>query len=117
MKTKAIFKRGLFLGIVWCAGSLGYFAAPETPKILFLLTLALGIAECVCSIDGRLRSTRVLPVLLAIQGAYYLACVGYVIALPEDMTIKIFAVLIAACMVLLIGFSLAALRKEKQSAA
>lgn len=114
MKQKTeILKRSLLLGIVWALGSLQYI---QTLSAVFLLSLVLGIVECVCSINYRSKPAWVLRVLLLIQGIYYLACIAYVFTMHAGALEKTIVIILAACMVLFIGSVWVTLKNTKASA-
>lgn len=113
MKTNNTLKRAVFLGIIWCVGSLQLMAAQQIPGVLLLIPLGLGLAECYYSLNYRAKKPGVLKLLLWLQGAYYLAGSCYVLGMKGDSSANIFGAVVGLCMVGLIASALVTLGKPE----
>ena len=91
--------RSLFLGIVWAAGSLQGILHTDSSLVkgLFLVTLALGAAQCLLSVVD--LSQKALKVLLGIESIYYLGCAAYAIVAISPMGWKFATLVLLAGMI------------------
>lgn len=114
-KERVVLKRGLVLGILWVLGSVQFLVRSETYALVFLVPLALGIAEVLLSVGYRTHSL-LLTILLGLQMLYYLGCLVWVLLADLPPAAKVLSALAAVSMVLLAGSAVVTLRRIRQAA-